>query len=205
MHLCKLSLPAAFLIAIAVLLTASPTMAAEYRASAGGGVLVTGEQSTTNKITITGSSISCTTAKFTGFTPGFTFFELDLHPEYSGCTAFGFLGATINTSGCQMEIDVALGMDFWGCTNGGMVITASSAFGTCVADLENQLGWNGTSVATVGTSPSRSLSFTLAANNLGMRVTKSTGICPLTVGLHSNGTYTGTIAAKASSGEIWRE
>src|ERR1700742_319279 len=61
-----------------------------------------GEQTTTNVFTVSGGTVKCTSAKFTGEGTGGTtattvvskevdwaFHTVTVHPEYSGCTAFG--------------------------------------------------------------------------------------------------------------------
>lgn len=189
---------------LASLATAPGASASEFHASSGP-VSLTGEQLTAHKISVTGSSITCTTAKMTGTAWSKTQHAVNLYPQYSGCTAFGFVGATINSVGCYFEFDADFGIDFWGCSNGAMTITASSAFGKCVLEIPVFLGWNGTSYANEGSSPNRKVIVTFNATNLHMRVTTSTGICPVAAGTHTNGTYTGTSVVTPSSGEFWRE
>jgi hypothetical protein len=191
------------MLTVGALLGAASAPAAQFHASAGVGVSLKGSQATSHKFTITGSSVTCASVNFTGFSSAATSFTMHLHPEYSGCTAFGFIGATFNTAGCDFEFDSGFGIDLRGCTAGGMIITASSAFGKCVVEIPNTLIWNGTSYATGGSSPNRDITITMNATNIGVRVATSTGICPLTVGSHTNGSYQGTTTLKSSSGELF--
>jgi hypothetical protein len=201
-HLKTLGLAILAILAVSAVSVASAS-AAEFHATAVG-TAISGEQATSHKFTVTGSSITCTTAKFTGKTEALNSTTQKVHPEYSGCTAFGFVGATVNTTGCQYIFHTATGtVDLEECTAGGIVVEASSAFGKCVMDNPNQTGINGQSWATGGTAPNRDILATANATNIKVKVTTSTGICPLTVGEHTNGTYTGTTTMKAASGEIW--
>ncbi|TMK58191.1 MAG: hypothetical protein E6G51_03560 [Actinobacteria bacterium] len=203
-HLKTLGLLAVAIAALTAFVGVSSAAAAEFHASAGAGVKVTGEQATSHKFTVTGSSITCTTAKFTGTTTAATAKTQEMHPEYSGCTAFGFVGATVDTTGCQYVFDAnSANVTLQSCTSGGITVTASSAFGKCVMDVSNQTGINGQSFATGGTSPNRDITVTTNSTNIKVKVTTSTGICPLTVGEHTNGAYTGTTTVKAASGELF--
>jgi hypothetical protein len=203
-HLKTLGLLAVAIAALTAFVGVSSAAAAEFHSSGGAGVKVTGTQATSHKFTVTGSSITCTTATFTGTTAAATSTTQTVHPEYSGCTAFGFVGATVNTEGCLYHFDSnSANVKLSGCTSGGITVTASSAFGKCVMDVPNQEGINGQSFATAGTAPNRHITVTTNSSNIKVKVTTSTGICPLTVGEHSNGIYTGTTTVKPASGEIF--
>src|SRR4051794_36903178 len=206
-HLKTIGLAILAIMAVSALGVASAS-AAEFHASVLG-AKVSGEQVESHKFTLTGSSITCKVAKFTGETEGtlsggsYNTPTTKAHPEYSECTAFGFLGATVDTTGCIYEFHAQTGtVDLKSCTKGGIIVTASSAFGKCVMENPNQNGINGQSWVTGGTSPNRDITATANATNIKAKVTTSTGICPLTVGEHTNGTYTGTTTMKAASGEI---
>jgi hypothetical protein len=208
-HLRTLGVVALALAAFTAFVGVSSASAKEFHASVASASL-TGSQATSHKFTVTGSSITCTTATFTGTASNVKTSETqEMHPEYSGCTAFGFVGATINTAGCQYLFNAnKTTVDLKSCTGGAtgaIVVTASSAFGKCVMEVPNQTGINGQSFTTQGTSPNRDILVTSNSNNIKDSVTLSTGICPLTVGSHTNGTYTGTTTVKAATGEVWWE
>jgi len=167
-------------------------------------VAIRGEQSTSVKLTTTGTSSTCTTVKFSGTTEATASTTQKLHPEFSECTSFGFLGSTFNTLGCQFTFHTQTGtFDLADCTNGAIIIITSSAFGKCVMEIPNQNGINGQSWATGGTSPNRDILWTMNSTNIKDRVTTSTGICSLAVGEHTNTTLTGTVTLKVASGETW--
>jgi hypothetical protein len=202
-HLKTLGLAILAILAVSALSGAASASAAEFHASAVG-LSLHGEQKSSHKFTVTGSSITCTTATFTGTTAALNTTTQKMHPSYSGCTAFGFVGATVKTEGCQYIFHTGTGtVDLEECTNGGIVVEASSAFGKCVMDTPNQTGINNQSWTTEGESPNRDILSTSNATNVKVKVTTSTGICPLTVGEHTNGTYTGTTTVKATGGEVW--
>ena len=202
-HLKTIGLAILAIVAVSAVSGVASASAAEFHASAVG-VAISGEQVEAHKFTLTGSSITCKVAKFTGKTEALNSTTQKVHPEYSECTAFGFLGATVNTEGCIYNFHTQTGTtDLESCTKGAIIVTASSAFGKCVMENPNQTGINGQSWATGGTSPNRDITATANATNIKAKVTTSTGICPLTVGEHTNGTYTGTTTMKPASGEIW--
>ncbi|TMK58210.1 MAG: hypothetical protein E6G51_03655 [Actinobacteria bacterium] len=191
------------LAALTAVSATSSALAAEFHASGGAGVSLTGEQTESHKFTIEGSSVTCTTAKFTGTTTAATATEQKMHPEYSGCTAFGFVGATINTAGCQYVFNSnSANVNLTSCTSGGITITSSSAFGKCVVHVFNQNGINGMSYGTTGTAPNRDIHVKTGSNNISVSITESTGICPLKVGT-TVGSYTGVTTVKGAVGEVF--
>jgi hypothetical protein len=204
-HLKTLGLVICAVGALTAFAGASSATAAEFHASPGTvGTAITGEQSIAHKLTVTGSSATCTTVKFAGKIEALTSTTLKLHPDYSGCTAFGFVGATIDTTGCQYLFHASTGtIDLQSCTSGEILVTASSIFGKCVVEIPHQTGINGQTFATGGGAPSRDLLIASNANDIQTNVVTSTGICPLAVGTHVNATYTGTTTVKSTSDEIY--
>ncbi|TMK58190.1 MAG: hypothetical protein E6G51_03555 [Actinobacteria bacterium] len=211
-HLKTLGLVAVAIAALTAFVGVSSAAAAEFHSSIGAGVSLTGEQATSHKFTVTGSSITCTTAKFTGTTTAKTSTTQKMHPEYSGCTAFGFIGATITTTGCQYVFNSnSENVTLEGCTagSGAIVVNASNAFGKCIMEVPNQTGINGQKFATgeyvVEEKKYKDITVTTNSTNIKDKVTASTGICPVSVGEHTNGAYTGTTTVKASGSDIWYE
>ncbi|HET7120811.1 MAG TPA: hypothetical protein VFI17_06125 [Solirubrobacterales bacterium] len=68
-----------------------------------GTVELTSEQVEGNaKFTVDGSNVECNSANTSGTgKDGETWGKM--HPTYEGCTAFGFIGATVATAGCNFE------------------------------------------------------------------------------------------------------
>jgi hypothetical protein len=61
---------------------------------------VTATQTTKQVFTTNAGKVECTTAHQEGVFTAATFSSLTVTPTYSGCTAFGFIGATVTTNGC---------------------------------------------------------------------------------------------------------
>jgi hypothetical protein len=79
---------------------AAPTLEIE----GGGEAELMGTQVGTQVFSVDGSSVECEVANFEPVgqtTSGATWGRL--HPVYSECTAFGFVGATVTTTGCDYE------------------------------------------------------------------------------------------------------
>jgi hypothetical protein len=190
-------------VAAAVIASGASASAAEYHGTAVG-VTVSGGQVTSHQLTLTGSTISCTTVTFDGTITATATTTLQLHPSSSGCNIASAFGGTIDTTGCQYTFHTQTGtFDISGCSNGGLLIEGSNVFGKCVLTISNQTGINGQSWATEGVAPNRDVRWTTNATNIKATVTTSTGICPFTVGSHTNASYTGTTTLKAASGEFW--
>src|SRR4051812_26332145 len=129
-HIKTIGLAAMVIAALTAFVGVASASAAEFHAT-GLGVTLSGEQTgeTGHKFTVTGSSITCKSAKFSGITEGtatkegekiisYTATTQRVHPEYSECTAFGFLGATVDTTGCQYIFHTQTGtVDLEECTN----------------------------------------------------------------------------------------
>ncbi|HET7120809.1 MAG TPA: hypothetical protein VFI17_06115 [Solirubrobacterales bacterium] len=110
-----------------------------------GTVELTGEQVEGNAVfTIDGSSIECNSGNTSatgkdGETRG------KMHPTYEGCNAFGFIGATVATTGCNLEAmateETSAGV-FAGELNvvceTGKQIQINAGSGTCVASVGSQ-------------------------------------------------------------------
>ena len=159
--------------------------------------------------------MTCTTVIFTGSTTGATSGTLKLHPEYSGCTTFGITGATINTTGCsyvfhaETENVAETGtpyqyFDLTSCTNGGILIVSSNAFGTCELLITNQSMINGNAFENENASPNRRITMKTNATNIHFEIKKDTGICPLNTApaTETNGAFSGTTTFTPASGEI---
>jgi hypothetical protein len=61
---------------------------------------VTATQTTKQVFTTNAGKVECTTAHQEGVFTAATFSSLTVTPTYSGCTAFGFIGATVEMNGC---------------------------------------------------------------------------------------------------------
>src|SRR6059036_2059114 len=61
---------------------------------------ITGTQTTKQVFTTNAGKVECTTAHQEGKFTAASFTTLTVTPTYSGCTAFGFIGATVTMNGC---------------------------------------------------------------------------------------------------------
>ena len=198
-YLRKLSLGALAVAALVASIGTSAVLAAEFHSSAGGAI-VTGKQSESHIFKIQGQSITCPVVNYSGFAPATgTSVNQDLQAEYTGCTIVGSLGASVNMSGCWYRFNV-----FWSanpaevelksCTLGGITITVSNILATCHLKIPTQAGINGHSIENIAGGDLR---IKINSNSIDYEVTKSSGVCPFTVGAGTNGVYTGTAVISA--------
>lgn len=145
---------------------------------------------------VEGNKVECETAHFA--TAGFVASpseKITVHPEYSGCTAFGFVNATVETTGCDYVLNAngPLAVSCSGTSE--IVITAS----TCQAKVASQSLASGLSYTNNGGG-----TVTVSANVSGITATKTKDgfLCPFSgTGTVSNATYTGgTIASGEAEG-----
>ena len=157
-------------------------------------------------LTITGSETKCTNTTYTGSTEGLTTTSQKLTPKWEGCTSFG-LPSTFTNNNCRFNLTI-------GTPSGNTIhlerIDASkpceltkvskSIFGEChVQTTEQTIGG-----VTYLNDPSKAGAIIVYINASGItvHVTKSTGVCPLTVGTHTTVTWTGEMTFTASGANI---
>jgi hypothetical protein len=205
-HSKMLALAVCAMLALTAFAGASSASAAKFKSSVAS-VALTGTQVGSHVFTVTGSEVTCTTANFTGTGPASKESETQkMHPEYSGCKAFGIINATINTAGCNYLFNAnTTAVNLVDCTAGKITVTANSFLGNCGVEVPNQNGISEVTTATMGSTPSRTITANANATNIKDTVTTSTGICPLTKASHTNSVYTGLTEVKAASGEVWKE
>jgi len=203
-HLKKIGLVVAAVMAFAAFAGAASASAAEFHSSAPVGTSLHAVQTTGHVFTTQGQDVTCTTATFTGEVEALTSTTQSVHPEYSGCTAFGIANAKVETEGCKYTFHTNTGLvDLSGCTAGFVNITVSIPFiATCVVHVPNQTNINGQTFTTEGTTPNRRIVVDTASTNIAASVVTSSGICPLTVG-SATSSYKGATTVTPASGEIW--
>ena len=89
-------------LAMSAMVSSAASAAEKFTASAGKGTKISAEDTSNIKFTVTGNTVTCTKAVFTGTAPGESFTEVSVNAEYSGCTAFG-LNATVTGFGQHGE------------------------------------------------------------------------------------------------------
>jgi len=166
------------------------------------------EESTITKhvFEVTGAKTECTNITYTGATEALESTKQMVTPKYENCTAFG-LPATVTVKNCTYNLTI-------GTPTGNtahmervnaaepceITILAKNIFGECHVDVTEQTV-NGISYAN-GPAGSGDIEVTINATGLSDHVTKSTGVCPLTVGTHTNATYTGKSTVKAAGATL---
>lgn len=181
----------------AVIGTASASAAAKFTAGKVGVFL---EDTTLSEhvLTITGSPVKCSTTDFSGSTEALESTTLRLSPSFFGCTAFGF-SATVTNSGCTYILWANGLFDL--STVCKLTISVNNVFAKCTAVITGQF-----SVGSVSyTNGAGDIVIKFNANSVKDEVTQSSGLCPLTVGTHTNASYTGESTVKASGTTLSRD
>lgn len=196
--------------AVVMMVAAAPASAAKFNSSVKSAAL-DGTQVGAHVMEIEGNKLSCTTAEFTGTSDASGASETqEVHPSYSGCTAFGLTKVTVTTTGCRylLEANTHL-MQLKSCTagGGGITVLATSSFTTCEVEIQNQVMINGVSYANM--APRTQFTVQLNSTNIDYKILQSSTLCPLkAAGTQGNDAkYTGLSGVKANGGaaEFWLE
>lgn len=99
-------------------------------------VMLLAHQSEANDFEIGSSKVECTTALFSSGSISGPTEEVLVHPSYSGCTAFGFVGATVKTEGCNYILHISGVVDIE-CETGKKIEIVAS---TCTVKVPAQTG-----------------------------------------------------------------
>jgi hypothetical protein len=163
-------------------------------------------QATKHVFTIEGSKVECETATFASegeiASPAASVL---VNPTYSGCTAFGFVGATVKTEGCHYVVTPTnnVSPDTWNahlnvlCTGTSKIVITA---GTCEVTVGSQNELGKVHLTDVTTPTPKTI--TLLAEVAGIKATKVKDgfLCPLNGTGETTGTYTGTANVKAFHG-----
>ena len=186
---------------------ASAAMAeGEFKAGAEGEINLVGKQVEGNHVFTAGSAaVECEEAIFEGSAEnGDT--VIDTHPTYNECTAFGFLGASVSTTGCDYTFtnEGTIGEDEY---TGKVHITCSGSnkikvsAGTCALEIGSQGPLSTVKVIdTTGTSPKTIMVNADVVTGITYNVTKDGFLCPLSgTGVKTDGKYDGNTTVEGSS------
>lgn len=153
--------------------------------------------------TVEGNKVECETAHFaTAGEVSSPTGSITVHPSYSGCTAFSFVGASVTTTGCDYTLGVGSIIET-GKYNGKLNLTCSGSSkivisaGTCEATVSGpQEFGSGITYTNAGAA------VTVAANVSGIKTnkTKDGFLCPFKGTGEVNGTYTGNTSATGKHG-----
>ncbi|HET7120424.1 MAG TPA: hypothetical protein VFI17_04130 [Solirubrobacterales bacterium] len=178
---------------------------------------VMGEQKGTDTFTVDGSNVTCNIATYNkGNTIPNGTTTTTLHPVYSSCTAFGFIGAEINTGNCDYEGMAGGNYEEanmkW--NSGEIIINCSTttgepnsviniSAGTCVASVGPQTISSGIHFTntTANQNGDGRMDFDLVATNASVTVEKTAdGFgCPFNGTGMTNGTYNGTTTFRCTN------
>jgi hypothetical protein len=165
---------------------ASAASANTFTSTTSPGKLVANQEGT-HKFTITGQTVTCTKAEFTSVptfitTPTST---VEVHPVYEGCTAFGFVGANVTTTGCNYKLTAGhLASGKYNLPL-SIVCSGSNVIKITVSTCEAQVGGQSFPTGNLGSNlPTSPTTVKLETNltEIAAKVTKSGILCPLTVG-----------------------
>ncbi|HET7119803.1 MAG TPA: hypothetical protein VFI17_00975 [Solirubrobacterales bacterium] len=190
---------------------ASSSMAAKLSTNLAN-VNLKGEQpaGTNDVFTVDGSNVTCENATYNAVgTTANGATSATLHPEYANCTAFGFIGANVNTANCNYLGSVNTTNATYNETNmtwnaANIVITCNvnpitinAGSGTCIATVGSQT-IGGTSLHFTNTT-NEPMDFHISATATSVAVTKNADNfgCPFSGTGATTGSYTGKATVRA--------
>lgn len=160
---------------------------------------------------IDGSTVNCEKVHFaTSSEVTLPATSFTVHPEYSGCTAFGFVGATVTTTGCnyvlkagaETKTDVFAGQVEIECETGKKITIVAS---TCEATIGPQTFSSGISFEDKTAASPKDVLLSTAATTMKAVKVKDGFLCPFSgTGEISNGAFSGetTVIAKHSGSQV---
>jgi hypothetical protein len=176
-------------ISMATTLSMASALAAEFH-SAKSPTFITGRQSASHVFNTNAGTVTCTSVGFTGVDSVNTSATLAVTPTYQNCTAFGFIGITVDPNGCFFEMN-SNGSSKILCP-AGKALEITVPF--CTTSVGPQTFPTGLVFGTVGTTPSRHIILETFVANITYNECGT---------VRKNGSYTGTTNFTGSAGEIW--
>lgn len=154
-----------------------------------------------------GTKSSCNKGTFSG-TLGEPAEALSSTAALSECTAFGFVGATVITTGCEFVLhageevseDKFNGSVDLTCESGKKIVIVASVLGsTCEVQIGPQSGLKALELTNHPEASPQDFTSTLALVKMKYTKTKDTSLCPLTgTGTKEDGTFNATVTMKGS-------
>lgn len=143
-------------------------------------------------------TVACSTSSFTGTSATKTTTTVTLTPTYTGCTAFGFLSATVEPHGCKYTFHLVEGsspptatVDIV-CEESNEITISSTG---CVVHVPPQTGLNHVVFENAGSGKTRTIKANITVE--GIKYTATPGC--INSGTHSTGTYKGTVTMSGST------
>jgi hypothetical protein len=157
---------------------------------------ISGSQVGTDVFTVNAGTVKCTEAKYSGTqTSGVTSSEIKVTPSYSGCTAFGFVNATVDVNGCPKLFTANLNpILHLICFENPITVTAFN----CWVKISSQTIGLGITYTNEGAGATRDIK--VSENISGITYTQESKSFPgCTNGTFTNGTYTGAATYKGAN------
>lgn len=147
--------------------TASAAAAADF-ISEGSSTLLTGTQEGVDVFTTTGGTVECEEVTYAGSLTSSPATTVKVTPTYSGCVAFGFASASINTNGCELEFHNEGTVDITSCESASGIIVTAALFGTqkCKVTVPPQSGINGIAYTNIGSGSTREITIDVKSTNI---------------------------------------
>lgn len=143
-----------------------------------------GKQVGSDSLVFNAGKITCTTITYSGTQSVKTSTTASLTPAYSGCNAFGFVGVTIDTNGCQLVLHTSTELTDVSCGEKPITVTAPG----CTLTIGSQTGLTSSTFVTEGTTPKRDIKAKLSLT--GLKYTQvGSGETPCTSSSFSDGSY----------------
>ena len=191
--------------------SASAEKSGSFTATGGAGHKLETSVVSQHVLTLTGSELKCNKVTFTGATEGVETTSQTVTPSFSECTAFG-LPTTITNSNCVIRLTATTDKEGGhaeahlekgpGAGECSITTLAKNIFGECHTELTPQTIKG---IHYVNNASPEGSTWQFTATSLVDHVTKSTGVCPLSVGTHSNGSWTAEVAITAAGGLQYME
>lgn len=164
-----------------------------------GSITADQEASNPHVFTVDGTEVKCTTAHFAtmGAVPSPTA-TITVHPEYSGCTAFGFVNAEVTTTGCDYVLHADGGIDI---VQGASTPTCNGIKVhalTCTVVVGTQ---NGLSAVSYENLAGGKVRIKASVKNIAANRTEDGFLCPLSGTGPATGSYSGNTIAEGKDAE----
>jgi hypothetical protein len=168
------------------------------------GATLTTSMTAQHVLTITGSPAECEKVEFKGVTDSLDSESLLVHPTYEECIAFGFQ-ATVTVNNCKFTLKSNGTFALLKTNTAGeacsLIIKVKVPFG--LAECEVTIGEQSIAGAvTYSNGPGDYVVKFNGSANIADKVLKSSGLCPLTVGLHPNAHYSGETTVQAAGTSV---
>jgi hypothetical protein len=159
---------------------------------------ISGSRIGTDVFTVNAGTWKCTELTYSGTqSTGVTSSEITVIPKWGGCTAFGFIGATIDVNGCDYRFTPNANPYLHiVCPTKPIEVTTS----TCTVTLPAQPVNSGVTYTNEGSGTTRDLKVNYSLT--GLSYTQHNKVfpnCPGGAGTFTNGTYTGEATIKGAN------